>query len=523
MSRRKTFRNIVALPFLALACCFSYPHALTRMAIFIGNNRGLDSETPLQYAIRDAQQVNSVLLELDGIDKGYSYQMLNSSLADVQATLASVRERAKSLHAQGERVQLLIYFSGHGSNDGLHMNGKVLPVSDIRSYFKSVEADLKLLVADACFSGALIQAKGAALSDPVPVHYANQLNVNGSAILTSSSAGEFSQESKDLQGSLFTHYLISALRGAADFDRDGRVTLWEAYSLTAARMHHKSVSGSDFMQTPAFDVNIKGSNDVVLTRLDPGEASLVLRGLPEGEYRVLDAVNGIQAAEVILDGSRTATLALPRSAYKVYHQSGGEGREAYADLRRDRRVELGIGDMKLSEKQLLALKGTTAKGISGEGISLDMQSRFYPAFPGREGSSLAWNTSLHWRHGDWDALLSYGLLPKSRSASWASATEQSAQSLALEGRYYWLHTWLMSAYAGPRVESWWVEQSVDQSGMDAGQLLGSFAVAGIEKNFFRHLSLDLAVNGGAFLKSEADGALAWQPAFPVSASLRFGW
>lgn len=529
MIRGTAFRKSFLRLLLLSSLCALPAMAMVRMAVIIGNNHGLDTETPLQFATRDAQQIDEVLRELDGMDKGYGYLLLNSGVSDVKATLTAVRERVRALRAQNERVQLMIYFSGHGSNEGLHLNGKTLPLADIRSYFKDVEADLKLLVADACFSGALIQAKGAILSDPMPVHYANQLDVNGSAILTSSSAGEFSQESKDLQGSLFTHYFISALRGAADFDHDGRVTLWEAYSQTSARMHHKFVSNTDAVQTPAFDMNIKGSDNVVLTRLDPGEASLVLRGLPQGEYRVLDAVNGVQMAELVLDDARGATLALPRAAYKVYHLAGDQGLEAYADLRKEHRVELVAADMRPIDRRLAMSKGLPALQASegmaapaGQGIEASMHSRYYPSFPGREGRALAWTGALHWRRGDWDAALAYGLMPSVRTESWTSVTQQSAQSLACEGRYYWFRAPLGEAFVGPRLEYWWIKENVSQLGVISGEAAGAFAVAGIEKHLFRFLSLELAVDGGAFMKSRPAGGLAFEPVVPVSLSLRVG-
>src|SRR6185436_8325947 len=118
------------------------------------SNQGLPSEAPLQYAARDAQQIEAVLTQLGGVDKGYCQVLLNSSIADVYYTFGAIRERIRNQRAAGERVQLLIYFSGHGSDDALHINGRKLPLNDIRSFFKDADADLKLLIADACFSGA---------------------------------------------------------------------------------------------------------------------------------------------------------------------------------------------------------------------------------------------------------------------------------------------------------------------------------------------------------------------------------
>ena len=59
-------------------------------------------------------------------------------------------------------------------------------------------------------------------------------DVEGHAFLTSSSADEAAQESDRIGGSFFTHYLITGLRGGADANADGKVTLGEAYQFAFA-------------------------------------------------------------------------------------------------------------------------------------------------------------------------------------------------------------------------------------------------------------------------------------------------
>jgi uncharacterized caspase-like protein len=51
----------------------------------------------------------------------------------------------------------------------------------------------------------------------------------GKVIITASSANEVSVEKDELQHGVFTYYLIDGLKGRADLDRDGMVTVDEAY------------------------------------------------------------------------------------------------------------------------------------------------------------------------------------------------------------------------------------------------------------------------------------------------------
>ena len=52
---------------------------------------------------------------------------------------------------------------------------------------------------------------------------------SGRVILSSSRPNEFSQERPNLSNSVFTHYLLKGLRGEADIQRNGVITLPEIY------------------------------------------------------------------------------------------------------------------------------------------------------------------------------------------------------------------------------------------------------------------------------------------------------
>ncbi len=58
----------------------------------------------------------------------------------------------------------------------------------------------------------------------------------GKVIITASAANEVSVEKDDLQHGVFTYYLLEALKGAADSDRDGAVTVDEAYRYVSEKV-----------------------------------------------------------------------------------------------------------------------------------------------------------------------------------------------------------------------------------------------------------------------------------------------
>jgi hypothetical protein len=65
------------------------------------------------------------------------------------------------------------------------------------------------------------------------------------------SSGEAAQEWSFLRGSLFTHHLLAALRGAADIDGDGRVSLSEAYTHAFRHTTIGAIESNGGPSTPA--------------------------------------------------------------------------------------------------------------------------------------------------------------------------------------------------------------------------------------------------------------------------------
>jgi hypothetical protein len=511
----------------ALGLCLP-AFGLDRLAIVVGDNTGLPDEKPLSYATRDAEQVFAALAQLGGLDKGAGTLLLDVGPDQVRLALKSMRERIRALKAQGRKSQLLVYYSGHGSDEALHMEGERLPLSEMRGIFAGMEADFKLLVADACFSGSLLQGKGAGLADPVPIRYQDELSVNGSAILTSSSAGELSQESKELRGSLFTHYFVTALRGGADFDRDGKITLWEAYAYTQASLRRRQGGGRAGAQTPGFDVQARGSDNVVLTRIDLGQAFLSLRGLPPDEYRVLDAAGGSQLAELRISDPDGIRIALPRAAYLVFRGTGKGSERAFADLRGGKETVLGPGEFRPTEPDRLGAKGgyapVSAAGFAGAGtdLGLSFQPRWYPEFPGRGRHASALEAGVSAARDDWDLGLAALFLPEASVASEGDRLSQAGAGVAGEIRYYWSYSRAGAAFLGPRGEYWSLAQSVNGKRFPRADAIGAFAVTGLGIGRGAGLGAALSAGGGWFFSRGADGSIVRQPTFTLAFSLGYG-
>ncbi|MEW5736980.1 MAG: caspase family protein [Thermodesulfobacteriota bacterium] len=166
-------------------------------------------------------------------------------LKDSQASVRAIRRAFLTLGRQaGENDQFLVFFAGHGIAG---------PEAGNRSYLLAYDSDLsdleatailfdefalwvqneipankKLLVVDACHSGNFLGSIRGASRNQINDQMMERLRASqGTAFVTASSGSQVSVE-QDGRG-LFTRAWIEGLSGKADRDRDGIVTVSEAY------------------------------------------------------------------------------------------------------------------------------------------------------------------------------------------------------------------------------------------------------------------------------------------------------
>jgi hypothetical protein len=282
--------------------------AVERYAVILGNDVGVAGETPLRYAEADGAKVQAVLEELGGYAPENVIRLAGKDAAAARRALIAQNDRIRRARGQ---TMLFVYYSGHADARGLHMAGSELPLVELEQLVSGSAATFRLLVLDACRSGALTRVKGGKPVAPFALRLDDRLAGEGVVFLTASASHEDAQESDALRGSFFTHYLVSGLLGAADHDGDGRVTLAEAYAHaydSTLRASSRTLAGP---QHPTFSYQLKGTGDVVLTA--PGEARARARlRFPGGRGYLLlrDGPDGAVVAELAAgDGARTLSVA----------------------------------------------------------------------------------------------------------------------------------------------------------------------------------------------------------------------
>ncbi|MFT6144865.1 MAG: hypothetical protein ACJAZO_002013 [Myxococcota bacterium] len=287
-----------------------------RVGLFVGNDSGAASQDPLLFATSDAEKMRERFIETGGIREDNAVLLADESRRDVVEALRGLRLKVEQAEADGDDTLVIFYYSGHGDAAGLQMGTSTLLHEELRSLLDATKADVRIAILDACQSGAAVRQKGA-VRGPAAALAVDIDRVRGTAFLTSSAANEFSQESAEIGGGFFTHYLHTALAGAADLDADGTVSLAEAYAFVHTETAFSTREAAE-QQTPTFDLDIVGSGDVWLTQLDADTARLSFPGDMPGTYAVWDDSRRRYVAEI--EGSTPTTVAVPAGVFYVQHR-----------------------------------------------------------------------------------------------------------------------------------------------------------------------------------------------------------
>ncbi|HEX8438550.1 caspase family protein [Archangium sp.] len=352
--------------------------------VAIGHNDGARDEVSLLYAEQDARVVSDVLREHGGVSSRRMLLLLGEDAATVRRTLQEVNATIRAQAGEGHPTALVVFYSGHADAASLHLGGSELPLDELKTLVEGSPAGVRLLVLDACRSGTVTRVKGVNAAESFHITLRDEVATEGLAIITSSGAGESSQESDRLRGSFFTHHLVNALRGAADHDDDGKVTLAEAYGYTYDQTLRSS-GQTVALQHPTYSWEVKGRDELVLSkpaeprsrtgRLRLGEAALYL--IMEGKQ------GGPVVAEVTPQGQRRE-LSLPAGNYFVQQRKSDEYREYQVSLTTGGLVELAAlpyetvrydrlvrrrGGPKSYSHNLSLLGGMRGQMLAGEGTT----------------------------------------------------------------------------------------------------------------------------------------------------------
>ncbi len=289
-----------------------------RFALVVGANQGGPGYAQLFYSEADARRVSDVLAQLGSVPEQNTALLLTPTVAQVRGALSRLQDDITEARAAGsEHVTVLFFYSGHADPDALRLGRGTLSFDDLKASLEQTGADVRLLFIDSCYAGGATRSKGASRAPGFLRDASAQVDARGEVVITSSAADEASQESDEVGGSYFTHYLLSGLRGDADADADGEVTLDEAYRYVFHRTVAHTAGTRAGAQHPGFDYDLSGSGDLVLTQLESKGAALRFDASQAGRFLVFDDERREFVAEVQATPGRPTRLLVDAGRYRV--------------------------------------------------------------------------------------------------------------------------------------------------------------------------------------------------------------
>jgi Caspase domain len=290
-------------------------------ALLIGQNPGGEGQDALRYAERDAQRMAEVLRELGRFPASQTQVLLGPDKHALLGALTGIGSQLQQARARGEQAQLVFYYSGHARADAIQLGAEQLALSELRERLLGLPTTLTLIVLDACQSGAFSRVKGAVPAAEFSHNSVTRLQTSGVAVMASSTGSELSQESELLRGSYFTHHLVVALRGAGDGNRDGVVSLAEAYRYayehTLSATARTAVGG----QHVTLETALTGQGEVPITYPAQAAAQLELPGELAADVLIERSASVI--AELHKVHGAALRLALPAGGYVVVLRRSG--------------------------------------------------------------------------------------------------------------------------------------------------------------------------------------------------------
>ena len=201
-------------------------------------------------------------------------------LLDGQATKVEVEKYLYGdLRRAGKDDSIILFFSGHGGSDPGEPGSfyflthdsdpKFLTATAVNmaglKFFDRLDCNRVLLIADACHAGGFSKILTKSIDPPLEKFMEMFKDASGRVILSSSRPNEYSLERPNLSNSVFTYYLLKGLKGEADIQRNGVITLQEIYDY----VYDRTKEETEGVQHPQMEGAVAGRFPIsVLGQLD---------------------------------------------------------------------------------------------------------------------------------------------------------------------------------------------------------------------------------------------------------------
>ena len=353
----------VVVPALLVGLALAAPEARAqtaphRYAVVVGANKASPGRRDLRYAHNDAQETAETLIRV----AGYPYDNVTVLLDPEPQQVLAALDAYLAREPPGAESLLVFYYSGHADTEALFPNGRPLPLRALRQRLDDSRVSVRIGLIDACRGGGWTGTKGLTTAPPFPVDWPLRLSNRGSVLIASSSGWEDAHESETLHGSFFTHHWNAALRGAADVNADGAITLNEAFDYAQTFTVRDTALVAAVPQHPSFRIDLSGRRDLALVSRAASKTALLLKQTT-GPLQLVHLDTGL----VVLEsprGERELRLSVRPGHYLVRRHGSSETRAKEIDLRPDVALTVREAELTVVSPAPLASKSAGERDVS---------------------------------------------------------------------------------------------------------------------------------------------------------------
>lgn len=217
-------RFFVLTVFLCTIILHTYCQSTYVVAVGLGEYKYPSIAPSLPCSVGDAKAVSHFFHNYNG---SHVFMLLNQNATRNHILSVLKREFAKST----PNDEIIFVFSGHGLQGGLTTYetkdiSSIITYNEIQNIMKQSKARRKIILAMACYSGGLTMPKEQERGG----RSRRATDKTSVMLYTSSRADEVSWERSDMTTSFFFNRILKGFKGAADKNKDKKVTARELFN-----------------------------------------------------------------------------------------------------------------------------------------------------------------------------------------------------------------------------------------------------------------------------------------------------
>ncbi len=314
-----------------------------RWAVLVGISQYKHQPWSLNYADRDAEELCQFLRSENG---GEFKEENIYLLTNQKATKSNIEDALYSFLQKPDKDDLvIIFFACHGApdpnrpgniyllpydTDPNKIAARGIPMSRIDEVLKTTLISNKVIIfADTCHSGNIggkIGNRNAGDQSELINKYLQDLTQasEGIALLTSAEAREVAREGPEWGGGhgVFTHFVLEGMKGAADRDKNGIITVGELFEYVRENVkqatenkQHPSIGTNPYDRNLPIAIDQKVIKTFYTKTTDKNKSQQLRKAKGNDEkYRVQELTNGI-ILEMVKIPSGQFQMGSPENGY----------------------------------------------------------------------------------------------------------------------------------------------------------------------------------------------------------------